>query len=137
MEKDQVMVKMVLDRWYSLIRNFDTAFSTLSDSDLQREISPGRNRGIYLLGHMIAVHDDMLRLLDFGEKQYSHLYETFIAQPDRAIENLPPIQELRANWAEQVNYMSARLMRLHPRNGSKNTPQLATKTLQKNRTATN
>jgi len=109
MEQNATMVKMLLDRWYALIKNFDTTFAELSDEDLQREIAPGRNRGIYLLGHMVAVHDDMLRLLDWGPKQYPELFKTFIELPDKAVAQLPSAKELRANWAEQVKYMTQKI----------------------------
>lgn len=45
-------------------------FDNLSDEQLMHEVSPGRNRGIYLLGHLTAVHDLMLPLLRFGEAKY-------------------------------------------------------------------
>lgn len=109
MEQNATMVKMILDRWYALIGNFDATLNDLSDEDLQREIAPGRNRGIYLLGHMVAVHDDMLRLLDWGPKQYPGLFKTFIESPDKAVAELPSAQELRANWSDQVKYMKQKI----------------------------
>jgi hypothetical protein len=109
MEQNEIMVKMILDRWYALIKNFDTTLNELTDEELQKEIAPGRNRGIYLLGHMVAVHDDMLRLLDWGNQQYPDLSKTFIDSPDKAVAQLPSVKELRANWAEQVKYMTQKI----------------------------
>ena len=68
MDAKQVMVKMVLDRWYAQIKNTDDTLNSISDEQLQREVAPGKNRGIYLLGHLIAVHDDMLPILNFGDR---------------------------------------------------------------------
>lgn len=109
MQQDQIMVKMMLDRWYALIKNFNTTFAELTDEELQKEIVPGRNRGIYLLGHMVAVHDDMLRLLGWGNKQYPDLYKIFVESPDKAIAQLPSANELRKNWADQVSYMTEKI----------------------------
>lgn len=109
MEQNQVMVKMLTDRWFALIKNFNNTFNALNDEDLQREIAPGRNRGIYLLGHMVAVHDDMLRLLDWGNRQYPELFKIFVESPDRAVADLPSAKELRANWAEQVTLMTEKI----------------------------
>lgn len=106
MQQNEIMVKMVLDRWFSLIKGFTATINQLSDEELQKEIVPGRNRGIWLLGHMVAEHDDMLRLLDWGSKQYPHLHKPFIESPDKTVADLPSVQELRANWAEQVAYMT-------------------------------
>ena len=97
---NEIMIKMVLDRWHTLIKNFDTVLDSITDEQLQKEISPNKNRGIYLLGHLTAVHDDMLPLLNFGEKLYPSLSEPFIKSPDKAISELPSGKELRANWSK-------------------------------------
>ena len=60
----QLLVRSVLDAWNSRIEAADKLFSALTDEQLQQEIAPGRNRGVYLLGHLTAVHDKMLPLLD-------------------------------------------------------------------------
>lgn len=114
MDTNQVMVKMVLDRWFALINNFETTLNTLTDEQLQNEIAPGRNRGIYLLGHMVAVHDDMLRLLDFGPKMYPHLFEPFVKSPDKAVADILSAKELRANWTELNNYLTQKINSLQP-----------------------
>ena len=102
----ETMIKMVLDRWYALIKNFDTLLDLISDDQLQKEVSPGKNRGIYLLGHLTAVHDDMLPLLNLGDKLYPSLSEPFIKSPDKAVSELPSAKELRANW-KKVNEVLA------------------------------
>src|SRR5689334_6450271 len=98
MTTNQVMVKMVFDRWNSLIKAFNTALETITDEQLNHEISPGRNRGIYLLGHLTAVHDDMIRLLDFGNKLYPEFEEPFIRSADKVVSDLPAAKELRTAW---------------------------------------
>jgi len=97
---NEIMIKMVLDRWHTLIKNFNTVLDLITDEQLQKEISPNKNRGIYLLGHLTAVHDDMLPLLNFGEKLYPSLSEPFIKSPDKAINELPSGKELRGNWSK-------------------------------------
>jgi hypothetical protein len=101
-----VVVKMIFDRWNGLIKQFDAALDAITDEQLQREVFPGKNRGIYLLGHLIAVHDDMLRLLDMGEKLYPELYETFIKMPDKAVAEIPSAQTLRVYWKKQTAVMA-------------------------------
>jgi len=58
-------------------------------------IAPGRNRGIYLLGHLVAVHDLMLPLLRFEDVIYPDLQPVFVDAPDRAFETMPPVEILR------------------------------------------
>lgn len=101
MTQTETTTKMILDRWNASIKNFDLLLQALTDEKLEKEIVPGKNRGIYLLGHLIAAHDDMLVLLDMGEKLFPELYEPFIKSADKAIEQLPSLSELRIMWAKQ------------------------------------
>ncbi len=114
MNTNQIMVKMVLDRWYGSITNWDSILNNLPDETLQKEIAPGKNRGIYLLGHMIAVHDDMLRLLDMGEKQYPELYEPFIKAADKTTNQIPTPSELRNDWNRQCEVLKQKFDSLKP-----------------------
>ena len=82
MNTTETIVKMILDRWNGSVKYCDTVLHLMTDEQLQNEIVPGKNRGIYLLGHLIAVHDDMLVLLDMGEKQYPELFEPFLKSPE-------------------------------------------------------
>ncbi|HRH01924.1 MAG TPA: DinB family protein [Bacteroidia bacterium] len=95
-------VKIVLDKWRSSIKNFDDLLLELSDETLLREIVPGKNRGIYLLGHLLAVHDDMLVLLDMGNKLYPQWNDAFLKHADKVISDIPGCAELRQAWIIQA-----------------------------------
>ena len=95
---NQIMVKMVLDAWYSKIKEADDIFDKLSDDELQNEVAPNRNRGIYLLGHLTATHDGMLPLLNFGDRFYPQLDEIYIDNPDRSKVQIASPKELRTYW---------------------------------------
>lgn len=115
MATTELMVKMVLDRWYGSIKNLDKIMSGISDEALLKEIAPGRNRGIYLLGHLIAVHDDMLVLLDMGQRQYPALQEPFIKEADnKANTAIPSAAELRSTWATQCQALQQKFDSLQP-----------------------
>lgn len=105
MDTTPIVLKMLFDRWYASITNCDNLLNALSDEQLQNEIAPGKNRGVYLLGHLIAAHDDMLVLLDMGEKLYPEWHKVFIASPDKAVAELPSVSELRAAWHNQCEVM--------------------------------
>ncbi len=98
----QLVIKSVLDAWHSRLESAHKIFNSLTDEDLQKEVAPGRNRALYLLGHLAAVHDKMLPLLNFGPQLYPHLEDTFLTKPDRAVSEIPAAKELRAAW-ETVN----------------------------------
>lgn len=114
MDAKQIMVKMVLDRWYAQIKNTDDALNSMSDEQLQREVAPGKNRGIYLLGHLIAVHDDMLPILNFGDQLFPELQEPFIKQPDKAVSEITPVATLRTLWEKLNAVLSEKINGLQP-----------------------
>ncbi len=114
MNTTETTLKMVFDRWNALLKNFDSSLNALTDDQLQNEIAPGKNRGIYLLGHMIAVHDDMLRLLDMGEKMYPELYEPFINAPDKTVSDIPSAATLRIYWSKQNEVLAEKFKAVQP-----------------------
>jgi len=100
MDQQELIIKQVVEGWYAQLTAIDKLLNSLSDEQLMKEIAPGKNRGVYLLGHLVAVHDRMLPLLGLGEQLYPVLHPMFIRTPDRAVENIPSIKELRADWIE-------------------------------------
>lgn len=95
-----VFVKMALDAWNSELKYTNALLAKLSDEQLMQQVAPGRNRGIYLLGHLTAVHDQMLPLLRFQETMYAELYGPFHDEPDGTVADRPPIAQLRDQWQE-------------------------------------
>ena len=110
----ELPIKIVLDAWYANIGRTDTLFNSLTDEQLMGEVSPGRNRGIYLLGHITAVHDRMIPLLDLGPQLFTHLDDTFIAKPDKTITDMPSIADLRDNWKEVNATLANRFAAMQP-----------------------
>lgn len=108
MTHTELAVKMVLDRWNGSVLNANKLLNELSDEQLMKEITPGRNRGVYLLGHLVAVHDDMLILLGMGEKLFPELYEPFIKQADKSSTQIPTITDLRSMWEKQNLYLQTK-----------------------------
>ena len=97
---NESLIKMITDSWRKQIMATNKIFDNLSDEELLHEVSPGRNRGIYLLGHLTAVHDRMLPLLRFEEARYPELKPVFIDSPDKAVEAIPSALQLRQQWTE-------------------------------------
>ncbi|MGK4568088.1 DinB family protein [Flavobacterium sp. 3HN19-14] len=114
MTTNQLIIKMVLDRWYGALKNCDNHINSLTDEKLMKEIAPGKNRGIYLLGHLIAVHDDMIILLGLGEKLYPELHTPFLADPDKTAAIIPSVSELRKYWTTQCQWLQQQFDSLSP-----------------------
>ncbi len=96
----EIMIKMVISYWQVVNNRTSDLFHKLSDEELSAETAPGRNTGVYLLGHLTAVHDAMFPILGFGERQYPDLYEVFVENPDKSGLEKPSIAELRECWDE-------------------------------------
>lgn len=114
MNPDQIMTKMAFDRWHALMKQFNDVLDSLTDEQLQHEISPGRNWGIYLLGHLTAVHDNMMPLLDFGDKLYPELYEPFINEKDKSVTEIPSAAALRMKWKHMNEVLNQHFGKLQP-----------------------
>lgn len=100
MTHDELFIKMAVDSWNGQVVATSKLFDQLTDEQLMEQVSPGKNRGIYLLGHLVSVHDKMLSLLLLGEELYPELYEVFVKSPDGAVAELPGVAQLRQQWTE-------------------------------------
>jgi hypothetical protein len=114
MTNETTFIKMVLDAWHTYIKRTDELFNSLSDDQLMREIAPGRNRGIYLLGHLAAVHDRMLPLLELGNPLHPELWDPFVEKPDKEVTELPATETLREDWKEINTNLGDKMSRLSP-----------------------
>jgi hypothetical protein len=54
--------------------------ATLSPEQLDKEVAPGKNRLIYLWGHLAAVNDGLLPLLGIGEGRHPVFDGMFISK---------------------------------------------------------
>lgn len=96
--QQDLFVTTALHTWEQSIKRASGFFDSCTDADLEKEIVPGKNRIVYLLGHLTAVHDRMIPLLGLGERLYPQLDELFIFNPDNTAATYPPAPELREYW---------------------------------------
>jgi len=93
--QSNLLVKMILMAWDAQNNYLNKLISSLTDEQLSKEVSPGKNTGIYLLGHLIAVSDGMLPLLGFGDRLFPEMEEVFLKNPDKSGKNFPSVSELK------------------------------------------
>ena len=105
---------IALNAWDTHIDRMTKLFDELSDEDLAKEVSPGRNTGVYLLGHMAAVHDAMLPLLGFGDLSHPQLVPIFIRTPDKSGVEKPPVSELRKYWKDANGKLGEHFSKMKP-----------------------
>jgi DinB family protein len=111
---EQALVTAALSSWKTNIDRADRLFSPLNEEQLQIEVAPGKNRLIYLWGHLTAVHDRMLPLLGLGERLYPELDPLFITSPDKTVAKLPAAEEIKMSWNDVNNKLSAGFASLSP-----------------------
>jgi len=97
-----VFIKMTLSAWDTYNERVNKLINSLSDEQLITETAPGRNSGIYLVGHLIAVSDGLFPILGFGERLYPQLAKVFLESPDKSGLEMPSINELKEYW-KKVN----------------------------------
>ena len=66
----------------------------------RQEIAPGKNRLLYIWGHLTAVNDALLPLLGVGEKLHPELDPMFLSNPDRSQQKILSGEELKRVWDE-------------------------------------
>lgn len=96
------VIQQVIKSWEGQNKTIDAFFSKYENDFYLNEVAPGRNRAIYLLGHLIATNDWLLSVLGIGERLYPHLDEIFISHPDNPATQTPSIEELKDHW-EKLN----------------------------------
>lgn len=110
----ELMIKINIDAWKNENNRTNSLLSELTDEQIQKEVSPGRNTGTYLLGHLTAVHDALFPLLGIGEKLYPHLTETFIKNADNPAIKEASIKDLRNYWDVVNQKLSQHMNRYTP-----------------------
>lgn len=96
----QLFTKMALYAWNIQLDRVDKLLNSLSDEQLQEEVAPERNSGIYLLGHLVTVHDALFPLFGLGERRYPQLEDVFLKNPDKSGLEKPSVKDLRNYWSE-------------------------------------
>jgi uncharacterized damage-inducible protein DinB len=96
----ELSVQVAINSWRLVVERANKTLSNLPDDHLLKEVAPGRNRLIYLWGHLTAVHDAMFPILGLGERLHPELDAIFVSSPDKTGAQLPPVGELRKYWDE-------------------------------------
>lgn len=97
-----LFIDVALRSWKDNVDRAGNFFGALSQEELQQEIAPGKNRLIYLWGHLAAVNDRMITVLGFGERLHPELDAMFLSNPDKTVDLTLSAEKLKHIW-NQVN----------------------------------
>ena len=99
MTPDEVLIPAVISSWEQVVTRVSTLCSSRTEEQLLVEVAPGKNRIVYLWGHLTAVNDAMFSALRLGERLHPELDAVFIVQPDRSFP-LPTSAEIAKCWED-------------------------------------
>jgi DinB superfamily len=94
------LVDSALRNWRSNVDRVSKLFGDLSQEQLLQEVAPGKNRLIYLWGHLTAFNDALIPLLGFGSRTHPELDSMFISNPDRTVPTILSGEDLKIIWQE-------------------------------------
>jgi DinB superfamily len=100
MTSNRLSVQVAINSWRLVVERTNKIFSSRTQDELLKEVAPGRNRVIYLWGHLTAIHDAMFPILGLGERLHPELDAIFVSSPDKTGAQLPPLGELKKYWKE-------------------------------------
>ena len=112
--QSEIFIQMVVSAWQAHNKKLDDLITKLSDEEWNAETAPGRNRGIYLLGHLTAVNDGMIPILGFGESLYPELATVFLFEADKSGKEMPTIHELKSYWHKVNLNLDAYIAKMQP-----------------------
>lgn len=99
MSADTIIIKQLLTQWDKDVTALTQVFEKLGADNAYTELAPGKNTVIYLLGHMVAVHDRLIEALDAGERSHTQLDEPFLREADGKA-GYPDYNGLLSDWKE-------------------------------------
>lgn len=115
MTTEEILASTALHSWKLVIGRLDEFIGPLSDEQLQRPVAPGRNRLVYLVGHLTATHDRMFPMLGLGKRLHPELDEAYFTNPDRAFPDPISPTDVKKAWNEVNSKLSAAFDALTPK----------------------
>lgn len=113
---EQQIIDQLLAAWNSQNRQLTEWLNKLPAQSWLQEVAPGKNSGIYLLGHLIAVSDALLPLLGFGERLYPELEKPFLSNPYKPGSDYPGLEQLITCWTTVNQRLDASFNTCSPAN---------------------
>ena len=107
-------IDLALRSWKANIDRAGSFFGAVSQEELRREVAPGKNRLIYLWGHLTAVNDRMVAILGLGDRLHPELDAMFVSNPDKTVHLTLSPEKLKHLWDEVNERLWAAFCKLSP-----------------------
>jgi hypothetical protein len=110
----ELFIKMVVSNWELQNSRLNGLLDKLTDEALAAETAPGRNSGVYLLGHLTAVSDGLFTFLGLGERLYPQLDALFVKNPENSGLEKPSLAELKQYWVNVNEVLTEKMNAMQP-----------------------
>lgn len=97
------IAKQFFEQWKAMVEWVNENLELLTDEELQAELSPGKNHGVWLLGHIIESEDNLSVYLGKAPRLYPE-YEAIFGQRSKLLPvgEYPLVALLRSQWVGVV-----------------------------------
>src|SRR5260370_38262308 len=102
------LIDSALRNWQATVDRTGKFFGNLSPEQLLREVAPGKNRLIYLWGHLTAFNEALIPLLGFGPRIHPELDLIFESNPDLTVPIILLGWVLNLIWQQTCNLIWTR-----------------------------
>lgn len=109
---ENIFIKSALHQFQSYCDRLTHFLEKLPAEKLNDEVAPGKNTGLYLVGHLVAVNETMVTLFGLGEKQFPELEIVFVQSPDKSIPHAYTDEKVRNIWKQHSNYINQQFAKL-------------------------
>jgi len=94
----ELFIKMAISNWELQNTRLNALLDKLTDDQLAAQTAPGRNTGVYLLGHLAAVSDGLFTFLELGDRLYPDLDRIFLKNSETSGLEKPSIGAIKEYW---------------------------------------
>lgn len=107
--EQDLFIATILKNWHLQVRRGKALLDSITEDEIMKEVAHGKNRGIYIVGHIVAYHDLLGEILGYGKRKYPPLQTIFIETADKSGLEMPSYAEIKVlyedlhkNIAEQL-----------------------------------
>lgn len=110
--KEEIATQMILAAWHKGVQGINKTLSILSNEELSLEVTSDRNKGTWIIAHLAATSDSLLKILDLGDHVKPNYRDYF--NLNAAEMEFPSVTDIRQYWDEVSDLLNNRIKGLSP-----------------------
>ena len=114
MTTEELFASTAVSSWKQVMSRLNDAVASLTDDQLERQVAPGKNRVMYIVGHLVAVNDRLFPMLGLGERLHPELDDVYLTNPDRKLPDPLSAGDLKKVWSEVHTKLTAGIEAMAP-----------------------